>query len=760
MMCLAAIFTALTSAALAAEPRPTLQEWKQLQDNATAAEETRAAKQAKMTAVDKVVTLLSDVLTQVVAEGEKEVASYNKFSCFCKGATAEKVAALAKGRDDQAGLTATINQLSNKRNKLDSSITTILNDINEADKSMKQMMVKRAATVAEYEKNVADLSNALGALQGAIKTLKTSKNLSLMQFKEVSNTIRTAALLADALGITGKSVQSAVSFFLQDEPAAASNSISLEDYKFHADSIVATLEQLLADFQKEKNDLNTEEAKSNSAHDSFMQDQHDVVERKTAEMEDVKALRAKTSKDITAMSQELTTLAATVHDDQEYLQTISRICFHKAKTWDQRSKMRQDEISTLTATIAILKSSVSGNISAATVRFNQQSLSLRRALTVAKDASVMEKIEAEAEASETEDAPVAFIQFRSVQRLLADTAPHNSADFADVRSYVANLLRTEGAQVKSTLLASLADKISYDAFAKVKKLLQELVERLLMEANEEAKHEGWCRNSLSEVQQKRDHATLKVKELNSEMANLEALISKLSLELDVLGKDVAELENLQAQTIEARKEEKAEYEATVYEAQGGLEAINQAIEILTNFYGAMTNQDVDLSLVQAPLDDMPKTTFKTGEAYKGALRESAGVVGMLEVIQSDFKRTIAQTQKAEDQAEQDHLEYMTELKTSLAEKKIAQEEYTKQKNDADEKLSSAEDNLISQTDILSASIEELIDLQPVCIASDMSYAERVAKREHEIAALKKALCILQLYGKSDPAKSALSCDNP
>ena len=46
----------------------------------------------------------------------------------------------------------------------------------------------------------------------------------------------------------------------------------------------------------------------------------------------------------------------------------------------------------------------------------------------------------------------------------------------------------------------------------------------------------------------------------------------------------------------------------------------------------------------------------------------------MEVIQSDFERTISETKKAEAQAEKEHLEFMTETGKSLAEKNVAKKE--------------------------------------------------------------------------------------
>merc|ERR1719301_193110 len=236
---------------------------------------------------------------------------------------------------------------------------------------------------------------------------------------------------------------------------------------------------------------------------------------------------------------------------------------------------------------------------------------------------------------------------------------------------IVSLLKGKGAELKSTLLTSLATRIAADPFAKIKKLIQELIERLLQEAANEANQKGWCDKATADATQKRTYAADEIEGLNAKMAKLEALSAKLGEELKELNKEIKELNDARAEAEKNRKEEKAENANTVTEAKAGLDAVKMAIDILDKFYKTSAKAEVDLSLAQGPLDDAPDAGFKIGEAYKGAQAESGGIIGMLEVIQSDFERTITETKKAEAAAEQQFLEFMTETGKSLAEKTVA-----------------------------------------------------------------------------------------
>merc|ERR1719439_314104 len=92
---------------------------------------------------------------------------------------------------------------------------------------------------------------------------------------------------------------------------------------------------------------------------------------------------------------------------------------------------------------------------------------------------------------------------------------------------IISLLKGKGHDLKSTLLTSLATRIAADPFAKIKKLIQELIERLLTEAANEANQKGWCDKAMADAKQKRTYAADEIEGLNAKMAKLEALSAKL-----------------------------------------------------------------------------------------------------------------------------------------------------------------------------------------------------------------------------------------
>lgn len=746
-----------SAAVASSEQNPTYAEWKSGEANKTKAASAAAAVEKKKGAVNKVTSMLEDLQTKVFAEGEKEAQTYNKFSCFCKDTTSEKSDAIAMGVDKKATLSATIASLSTKRDGLDVTITGLLADIEQAEKDKKAAMATRAKELAEYEKNNADLEAALQALEGAIKTLKASKAPSLAQLRSVEGTVKRAGLLADALGLGGDSAQH-LTVLLQQAPT-----VQMEDYKYHSDQIIGTLEKLLKDFQDEKATVDKEEVKAVAAHDALMQDLEILLKQKNVELDDAKKDKAKTQEEIATASQDLSVTSAMLLEDQEYLKKLSSMCSEKAKTWDQRSKARQDELAALTAAIGIVKGYVSGNTTAKTVRFVQQGVSVRLAEAMARNPSAMEAVEAAAEEADeaSASAPPALFQQQAQQQ---ETARRQVAFLAALKGRqpvaegdngaqqaVAELLRAQGDKLRSTLLTSLASHVAGDPFKKVKQLIESLIERLLAEASSESTQKGFCDKSTSEANQRRDYAASAIEELNGQMMELEAKRDDMSEDIDILTKEIDKIKKEVDNANFLRLEEKMENKLAVDEATQGEEATRMAMQVLSRYYKTVDDAKVNMTLIQkGPMDDAPDAGFDNGEAYQGSQGEAGGIIGMLEVIASDFMRTITVTTETEAQAEQDHEVFLTESGKSLAEKEEAKGQKTTYKDDAEQSLATAEQDLASETDKLKTAITELLNLKPVCVDTTMSYQERVALRENEIEALKKASCILEAYAEYGP----------
>merc|ERR1712129_614934 len=72
---------------------------------------------------------------------------------------------------------------------------------------------------------------------------------------------------------------------------------------------------------------------------------------------------------------------------------------------------------------------------------------------------------------------------------------------------VAQYLQAQAEKLNSRVLSAVAVRASEDPFQKVKKMIKDLITRLMEEANDEAEHKGWCDTELSTNEQTRKEKT-------------------------------------------------------------------------------------------------------------------------------------------------------------------------------------------------------------------------------------------------------------
>merc|ERR1719428_160208 len=213
--------------------------------------------------------------------------------------------------------------------------------------------------------------------------------------------------------------------------------------------------------------------------------------------------------------------------------------------------------------------------------------------------------------------------------------------------------------------------------------------KLTQEATEEAEHKGFCDTELSTNQQTRDSKTAEVDELTATIEGLAAKCAKLSKEITELSADIAALDAAVAKATTQREEEKAKNAATLADAQGAIAAVTQATEVLKEFYakaaGATALAQVGTVGVD---DDMPETFDKpfTGMGGEG------GIVGMLEVILSDFQRLEAETTENEANNAREFASFMEDSKMDKAVKgqEIKNKESVKQKTESSKEEASSD----------------------------------------------------------------------
>jgi cell division septum initiation protein DivIVA len=615
-------------------------------------------------------------------EKHEEQVQFAAYKQFCDDTSVEKQRAIKEAnlkidklRADIQKFEADAARLGREIKKHDEDIATF-----EGDKAASTKV--RQIEKADYQKTHVDYSESVDALGRAIQTLK-SQNYDRKQAESMLFQLQNTVIPFEKRHL--------ITAFLQQDPEVGLD-VSAPDahgYEFQSGGVIEMLEKLADKFEDERSAL--EKAESNAAHayDMLQQDLTAQIEQNTQARTEKSAAKAKKLQAASNAKGDLGDTTATRDDDQKYLSDLTATCEQKASDFENRQQLRADELAAVEKAIEILGS---GAVSGASEKHLPQ-----------------------------------LVQYTSFLQLSSKQAGVNQEK---ALSYIAR----RGRELNSRILTQLAVRAGDDPFKKVKKLIQDLIVRLMEEANEEAEHKGWCDTELATNEATRKEKTSVVETLHAEIDQLQASIAKLDADITELAASVAELDKAVSTATKIRAEETETNKQTVKDAQEAQAAVAQALEVLKEFYAKAGEAKSFMQQPDAPeIFDSP---------YTGMQSENGGVVGMIEVIQSDFARLEAETTASEAEAQKEHDTFLSDSAVDKAQKSKDIEHKTVKKQNSEQAAQEKKGDLEGTQKELDAALAYYDKLKPSCIDSGVSYEDRVARRQEEIESLQEALRIL------------------
>jgi len=637
-----------------------------------------------VTPVQKVIELLQSMSATGKKEKHEEQVQFAAYKQFCDDTSTEKQRAIAEAAETIEVLKADIAKYISDTARLTKEIAGHDSDVAAWDGDQKAATKVRQIEKADYDELHKDYSESVDALQRAIATLKKqahdrSQASSFAQLDELKS-----------LSLIPADAKKAINLFLQvsDDPLDVS-APEAAGYEFQSNGVIEMLEKLLDKFIDERTELEKKEMNSKHAFDMLMQDLTAQIDQATTDREEKAETKAKKLQAKADAAGDLRDTTTSKQADEKYLANLVATCEQKASDFESRQQLRSEEIEAIAKAVEIMSSDkVTGNSETYLPQFVQKE--------------------------------VAFAQLRST----AARAPQQHA---------AEFLQDRARQLNSRVLSALSVRVADDPFTKVKKMLKDLIVRLMEEANEEAEHKGWCDTELSTNEQTRKEKTEAVETLHAEIDQLEASIAKLTEDIGDLTSAVADLQAAMSKQTKIRQDEKAVNEQTIKDSGEAQTAVAQALTVLKEFYAKAGDAT---ALVQQPAPEI------FDSSYTGMQSENGGVVGMLEVIESDFARLEADTKAAEATAQKEYDSFMTDSKVDVAAKSKDIEHKDAKKQDENQALTTKRSDLDGTQKELDAALAYFDKLKPSCVDSGVSYDDRVARRKEEIESLQEALRIL------------------
>jgi hypothetical protein len=655
-----------------------------------------AALAAEVGPIQKVIQLLDELQAKVISEGEGSQVQYEEFVDWCGKQASETKHSIADSTEQIDTLDATIETAKANIDELTAEIDGLTSSISRGEAELAAAKDQRATEHADFLSRDEHLGETVDMLTRAGAVLE--KNLAAVKTEAVQGALvkltstLSAAVDAAFIALPDKQLVQSLLQKVDQQENKDDLDVSLLDvsqsqpqagqvaYEGSGGAIVQTLEDLREKAESTRAASQKAEMEAAHAYNMFEQASETELKAQGEQLETAKKRMNKNDESKAAAEGEIETVKGAKATSEKYLKDTQQECMERASEWEAESAERSEELKTLAQAKKILS-----------------------------DQGVDQ---AEGRLAEVQVAgPASFLQLKVVAKA---ALPQRQVE-------AASYLRKEGQRIQSWVLSQVSDRLAADPFAKVKDMIQEMVEKLLQEQAQESEHKAWCDTEMAKTKSSLDVKTDRVDELKTRLEKTKAESAKLKREGADLMAEIQALDTAVKEATAMRQQEAESWAKKKKDYETGQQACAAAIKVLRQYYEGK-------SFVQT--------------SAKASAKDPAGIVGLLEVAESDFSRMYAEGMASEDAAISEFETFTQDSKVSRAAKE------TEVKNKAAERQRIG--NVISETTMdhddsekeLAAVQEYDAKLKNSCETKTPTFEEREARRKQEIEGLQTALGIL------------------
>lgn len=703
---------------------------------------------SSVTPMEQVVNMLEEMVAKSLKAKKAEDVAFSEFSTMCENNLGRLKKDVKAGEEEQDRLEGSIAKAKGDASDLADEINGLSDQIVEAETRQKKITSIRKEENSAYRKRQKDLSESVDALGRAVQILKR-KNFNIEQ--EAVSFFQTSSEIPDH---ARKLAEDFLALGADDGPSGAPAAYA---YESQTGNVIALLRKLEDDFQVQLNECEKAELNSKHAYEMEMQHLTDSVDSLTETKQRQAAAKGAREQDAARDESLLATCVETLQQDNGSLADLSQSCHEKTLSYNEKQKLRTDEIDALNEAVRIIGAVPQGSTSL--LAENNKRIATTKAISLLQ---------------------------------LSSSTPSATQQIAENNEAVkiVHYLRDQSTKIGSDRLALLASKISEDPFVKVKALVRDMITRLMDEQRQDTEKKGYCDTELKKNRMTRKRLNGQMEALQAEIDSKTAEAAQLSDEVAQHRADIVALNTGIKDATAQRNSEHDSNEAAVKEAEAAQEAIVSATDVLRSFYARASGATAFIQTTRAssgskiPMDSeqwkslanpnypeigpgMSSAGYSQGsedkvdtkhtkgmqtfgETYSGRQENAHGVLAMLELILEDFAEGEASTKAAESQGAQAYKLFMrdSEKSLALAKKNIDLKEHDRL--EAETEVEQGKQSYGASDDQLRAAKYVFEKLKPQCLVDDsVTFAERRAKMQEEIQSLKEALEMLKPQGEEE-----------
>merc|ERR1719440_58681 len=554
--------------------------------------------------------------------------------------------------------------------------------------TMKESTAVREKEAAEFAATSGDMKSNIQAMAGALDALKKGLSAALLQ-TGVGNTLRNIVTNSPAVRPTERAVL--LSFL---EAGAGTEGGS--------DQIIGIVEQMKETMEGDLKESEASEAESKGAFETLMTSKTAEIEAASKAIETKTARSGEVKVEVVQAKADLGATEKAVAEDTDFKANLKKNCATKQKEWDERQKLRAQEIEAISETIELLNGD---------------------------DALELFK--------KTLPSASAFLQ----------TATATRSQLRSARALVSKaMLRDTAHSVRKHLILSALQRTG--GFEKVTAMVDGMVGVLEGEQVQDDTQDKWCLAELEKAKEEAKATEVAIGDLGTAVEEARDAIATVDSEMEALKEGLKELDSSVAEATDQRKKEHEDFVDESANNQAAIELLGLAKNRLNKFYNPTLYQAPEkepeekffaqVSVLRATQPGPPPETF--GEYKKS--EASSGIIKMIEDMVRDVEKDLAEAKRDEEEAQKDYEEDMNDAATKRSDDSKAIVTKEGEKAEQTGKLEESKEAKRTKSGQLDVLESQIANTHKVCDFLMAEYAKLKEERTKEEEGLKASKQVL------------------
>jgi len=406
--------------------------------------------------------------------------------------------------------------------------------------------------------------------------------------------------------------------------------------------------------------------------------------------------------------------AKSLDEDKNFLANLDKACELKKKQWNERTKIRREELKAISQTIKVLN--------------DDDTLTLFK---------------------KTLPTP-SFLQVSHRKR-----HGHRRAPGDGVREKAMSALQKgaqRGQHTSRMQAISMALRNKRTSFDKVMKMIDQMVELLKTEEDTDIKKNAYCKKEMDASEDEIKVLTLEATDMQKAIDESKNKLAAVSEEIAALGKGITELDEQVSESTKQRKEEHAEFVEKLSLNTATRDLLAMAKNLLHQFYNPKLYEAPQpaeepffvqvAALRRKQLPGSPPDADIIGASYDKKSGGSSKVIDMIDLLSEDVARETAEMQVEEKDAQTSYEEAMEEAAAkraidarSISEKESVKAELETRLHKMNQQMKAKRKQAFTMTKYLQALHEE-------CDWLLANFDARIEARDAEAKSLRDAKAVL------------------